>query len=134
MPKTYLNPISIHPPVGAYSHTITVTDMTLVFIAGQVAVDIEGNLVGKGDLGAQTEQVFKNLNAALEAVGATFDNLVKITFYIVNYKRSYRAALLEVYQRYSPENPPTSTLVGVQSLASEDFLIEIEAVAAIDNN
>lgn len=131
MPKTYLNPDTMHLPVGTYSHTISVTDMTMVFIAGQVALDKEGNLVGKGDLGAQAEQVFKNLSAALEAVGASFDNVVKVVIYIVNYKRTDREAVINVYQRYRPENPPTSTLLGVQSLASEDFLIEIEAIAAI---
>lgn len=133
MPKNFLNPDTIHPPTF-YTHVVTVTDSTLVYLAGQVAWDKDGNLVGEGDIGAQTEQVLKNIKAALESVGASFDDIIKTTMYIVDYKTSYRPIIAEVFGRYvNIDNPPPNTLIGVQSLAREDLMIEIEVVAAIDN-
>lgn len=102
-----------------------------VFVSGQVALDANGRLVGRDDLVAQTRQVMKNVEAALQAASASFDDVVKLTIYIVDYKPEYRAPILEVRRQYiSDERLPASTLVGVQALASADFLIEIEAIAA----
>ena len=106
----------------------------LVFISGQVARDKQGNLVGKGDLRAQTVQVFENLKAALAAAGATFNDVMKINWYVKDYKQENLGILREVRTMYvNKDNPPASTLSGVVALAQDDYLIEVEAVAAIPN-
>ena len=79
--KRAYNPSTLPDPSGRYSHIVKVSAQNLLFIAGQVAFDRDGNLVGRGDFRAQTEQVFLNLKAALEAGGASFDDLVKISIY-----------------------------------------------------
>jgi enamine deaminase RidA (YjgF/YER057c/UK114 family) len=110
-----INPPALHSPIGrGYSHAVKV-DRTL-YIAGQVALDAQGNLVGRGDIRAQTEQVFRNLQAVLEACGGSLQDLVKITVYLV---------------RYLGANPPASTLVVVSQLASPDFLVEVEGIAVL---
>jgi enamine deaminase RidA (YjgF/YER057c/UK114 family) len=115
-----------------YTHVVVTSPGRLVFIAGQIARDKQGNLVGKGDLHAQTVQVFENLKAALAAAGATFNDVVKINWYIRDYKPESLAALREVRAMYvNKDNPPASTLIGVAALAQEDYLIEVEAVAAL---
>src|ERR1700724_2338508 len=76
------NPPQIHKPVG-YSHVAEITQGKMIYVAGQVALDASGNLVGKDDLGAQTRQVFANLKTALEAAGADFSNVVKLNYYLV---------------------------------------------------
>ena len=117
---------------AAYTQVVAATGGETVYIAGQVALDAEGNTVGKGDLAAQTQQVMENLRVALEAAGATFADVVKITTYVVGYRPEHRRAIAEVRSRYFPEGkPPASTLVGVQALAGPDWLIEIEAIAVI---
>jgi enamine deaminase RidA (YjgF/YER057c/UK114 family) len=89
--------------------------------------------VGKNDLATQTKQVFENIGLALKAVDATFTDVVKLTYYIVNYKFEYRQTILNVRDKYvSLERPPASTLIGVQALALPDFLIEIEAIAFVE--
>jgi enamine deaminase RidA (YjgF/YER057c/UK114 family) len=128
---------SIQQPEGlskppTYSHVITVSDATLVFIAGQVAYDAQGQIVGKGDVVAQAGQVWENLTRALAAAGATSKDLVKITTFVVGYRTELRQLLGDVRAKYVPgPDLPTSTLVGVAALALPEFLIEIEAVAAI---
>lgn len=122
------NPPTLARPTG-YSHVVDVTGGRTVYIAGQVALDRSGNVVGKGDLRAQTQQVFENLKAALESAGASFKDVVKINTYIVD--MSQVQAMREVRARYFAENPPASTLVQVVRLAREEFLIEIEAIAVV---
>jgi enamine deaminase RidA (YjgF/YER057c/UK114 family) len=127
----FLKPEGIAPGTG-YTHVVVTSPGKLVFVAGQVARDKQGNLVGKGDLRAQTVQVFENLKAALTAAGATFNDVVKINWYIKDYKPESLAALREVRTMYvNKDNPPASTLIGVAALAQEDYLIEVEAVAAL---
>jgi enamine deaminase RidA (YjgF/YER057c/UK114 family) len=119
-------------PGNGYSHVVIVNPGKLVYIAGQVANDKSGNLVGKGDLKAQTTQVFENLKTALAAGGATFDDVVKINLYVKDFKPEMVTTLREVRNAYINMNaPPASTLVGVTSLFREDYLIEVEAVAAV---
>jgi enamine deaminase RidA (YjgF/YER057c/UK114 family) len=125
----YLNPESMHRPAG-YTHVVEVTAGRPVYIAGQVALDRSGALVGRGDLRAQAGQVFENLRAALEAVGAGFDQVVKLNYYLLD--ASQLPAVREVRDRYvNVRQPPASTAVEVRRLASDDFLIEVEAVAVI---
>ena len=127
----FLKPEGIAPGNG-YTHVVVTSPGKLVFISGQVARDKQGNLVGKGDLHAQTVQVFENLKAALSAAGATFDDVVKINWYVRDYNQEKLAALREVRNTYvNKDHPPASTLIGVAALAQEDYLIEVEAVAVL---
>lgn len=131
MPNTFIQPdgLSANP---AYTHVVTSTGGTTVYISGQVAVDASGKVVGKGDLGVQTRQVMENLKLALAGAGATFDDVVKITTYVVGYTPEQRPVIAEARGAYlSAEHPPASTLVGVQALAGPDWLIEIEAIAVL---
>ena len=129
----FLKPDGIAPGNG-YSHVVVTSPGKLVFISGQVARDKQGNLVGKGDLRAQTVQVFENLKAALASAGATFNDVVKINWYVKDFKQENLGILREVRTMYvNKDNPPASTLSGVAALAQDDYLIEVEAVAAIPN-
>src|ERR1700760_1508277 len=91
----FLKPDGIAPGNG-YTHVVVTSPGKLVFISGQVARDKQGNLVGKGDLRAQTVQVFENLKAALASAGATFNDVVKINWYVKDYKQENLAVLREV--------------------------------------
>lgn len=116
-----------------YTHVVASRGERTLHISGQVALDGDGKVVGVGDLAAQTDQVMKNLQTALAAGGATFDDVVKITTFVVGYEPSQRNVIGEVRGKYlSADNPPASTLVGISVLASPEFLIEIEAVAVTD--
>lgn len=101
----------------------------MVFVSGQVANDANGNLVGKGDCRAQADQCFRNIEAALNAAGATMDDLTKITTFLVKLEDypAYAAARLQVF----PENGPASSTVMNTVLVSTDYLVEIEAVAVV---
>lgn len=125
----FLNPPTIHPPRG-YSHVVEVTGGRTVYIAGQVAIDPQGNMVGVGDMRAQTIQVFENIKAALDAVGATFDHVVKVTYYIVDMTQV--PVMREVRDLYlNTQAPPASTAIAVPRLFRPEVLIEVEAVAVI---
>ena len=132
MAKTeYLKPkgLSINP---AYSHVAVASGTRTIYIAGQVAIDEKGAVVGAGDIGAQTEQVMRNLGKCLEAAGASFEHVVKITTYVVNYKPELRAAIGKARSSFFGDRPPpASTLVGVSALAAPEWLIEIEAIAVV---
>ena len=126
----------INPPglvtSPAYTQVVTAKPGTLIWVAGQTAHNAKGELVGKGDLKAQANQVWENVRLALVASGATFKDVVKITTYVVNYKPSMRDDLRAARLRFmGSADPPAATLVGVQSLASEDWLVEIEVTAVI---
>lgn len=127
MQRQVIRTDKVSPPLGSYSHAIQVGD--LLFIAGQVAVDREGKLVGKGDSAAQTRQAMENIQALLEAAGATFENVVKLNIYVTN--MADRDAMGKARLPFLSKPYPTSTLVEVRQLASPDFLVEIEAVAAL---
>ena len=127
----YLKPEGLAPSTG-YSQVVVPRPGKLVFIAGQVANDKQGKLVGKDDLKAQAIQVFENLKAALSAAGATFDDVVKINWYVKGYKPEYLPTLREVRSSFmNKDKLPASTLVGVTALFQEDYLLEIEAVAVV---
>jgi enamine deaminase RidA (YjgF/YER057c/UK114 family) len=116
----------------AYSHVVVAAGARTVYIAGQVAMDGQGNLVGAGDLGAQTEQVMRNLGAALAAGGASFADVVKITTYVVDYKPEMRPVIAKARTPFfAGREPPASTLVGISALAAPGWLIEIEAIAVV---
>lgn len=128
----YLNPSGLCPTFG-WTHVATQSGGKTIYISGQVAVNELGQVVGRGDLSQQTEQAFENIRLALEAAGATFQDVIKTNLYVVNLKPEHVPVIREVRSRYvNAENPPVSTLVGVSALVGEDWLIEIEAVAALD--
>ena len=123
-----IDPPTLPTPPG-YSQLAVVSGGDLIVIAGQVALDVTGTLVGPGDFAAQTEQVFRNLVAALEAVGATASDLVKLTTFVTDL--SQLATFRAVRDRFlDPAHPPASTLVQVPRLFRPEFLIEVEALAA----
>ncbi len=131
MRTRFLNPPTLCPTHG-WTHVVTVTGGKTVYVSGQVSVNERGEVVGKGDLKAQTEQTFKNLEHALAVAGATFNDVVKTNLYVVGLKPEQVPIIREVRARYvNAEHPPVSTLVGVQALVGADWLIEIEAVAVI---
>jgi 2-iminobutanoate/2-iminopropanoate deaminase len=123
----------INPPQLArstqYTHVVETAGDRTVYIAGQAALDAKGELVGEDDFRAQAQQVFENLRTALDAVGADFRHVVKMTTYVTD--MSELAALREVRGRFMPAPPPANTLVQVVRLAREDFMVEIEAIAVL---
>ena len=131
VPRERLNPAGLVRPTG-YSHVLATRGGKQVFVSGQVSLDAEGNLVGKGDLKTQTEMVFENLRKALAAAGATPQDIVKLTTYVVGFKPSDLAILRDVRSRaFGDTALPASTLVGVQALARDGLLVEIEAIAVV---
>ncbi len=127
--RKVIQPKSLSDPRPRYSQGILATGGKLLFIAGQTASDRDGNVVGKGDIEAQTHQVFKNLSAVLKEAGGSLENLVMTTTYITD--REYREGYNRVRMQYYKKNPPTSTLVIVKGLAHPDYLIEINGVAVL---
>jgi enamine deaminase RidA (YjgF/YER057c/UK114 family) len=125
----FINPPALAKPTG-YTHVVVAPDGRTVYVAGQVALDSTGQLVGPGDFRAQAGQVFRNLERALASVGGSPGDMVKTTAFITDLK--YLPALREVRLKHlDPARPPASTLLVVSSLARPDFLIEIEAVAVL---
>ncbi len=125
----FINPPMMASPPG-FTHVVEARGGRTIYIAGQVALDSSGNLVGDGDIAAQAEQVFANLKSALEAVGGTFADVVKLNFYVSDF--SNIGGLREVRDKYvNLDRPPASTAVAVQRLFREQFLIEVDAIAVI---
>jgi enamine deaminase RidA (YjgF/YER057c/UK114 family) len=127
-----INPPELGTPAG-YSQIVDVRAGRIIFIAGQAALDRDGNLVGKNDFAAQAEQVFQNLQVALQSAGCTASNLVKLTVFLrdMNNLSAYRDARNRFFAAVSPPAAPAVTLVEVSRLYGPDFLIEIEAIAAV---
>jgi 2-iminobutanoate/2-iminopropanoate deaminase len=126
------SPKTMPPPTG-YSQIAEVTKGKIVLIAGQVAHDANGNLVGENDFAAQVEQVFKNLDAAVRAAGGTFKDIVKINNYCVaSVDPAALTAFREVRDRYvNTKAPPVSTFVFVSRLVRPGWLFETDAMAVI---
>ena len=123
-----MNPPGLSTPTG-YSHIVSARGGRTIYISGQVAFDAKGQLVGKGDLTAQTKQVFANLDTALKAAGATFNDVVKTNYYLLD--ASQVQVIREVRSQYFTKELPASTLVQVERLANPDFLVEIEVIAVV---
>ena len=118
---------SVHSTVG-YSHAAKAGNT--LYIAGQVAKDVDDNLVGKGDCEAQCNQAFENLKSILAEAGGTLQNIVKMTTFLTDY--SYIEAFRNVRSKYLPEPCPPNTLLIIDSLALPEFMVEIEAIAVLD--
>lgn len=126
-----LNPTGLFRPT-TFSQLAVVSAGKLVMVSGQTARDAQSNLVGKGDLRAQTVQVFENLKIALRSAGADFDDVAKLTTFVVGLKPTDRVMIAEVIAQYFPPGRrPAHTLVGIDALAVEDLLIEVEAIAVV---
>jgi enamine deaminase RidA (YjgF/YER057c/UK114 family) len=131
--KEHINPKSLFAslPFG-FSQVVTSRGGTLVHVSGQTAWDTQRNIVGPGDLAAQTRKALENVRLALKAAGATTADVVRMRIYVVNYKREDVGVITGLLKEFFPaEKPPASTLLGVQSLAVPEFLIEIEVTAVV---
>ncbi|MFJ6633594.1 RidA family protein [Streptomyces sp. NPDC091376] len=135
MAITLVNPGGL-PEVGAYRQVSVATGSKLVFIAGQVAWGPGGDTVGEGDLAAQVERCYLNIGIALAEVGASFDDVAKLTVYVVDWTPDKMPLLMEGITRAAAKlgvTPvPPATLLGVAALDVPDHLVEIEATAVID--
>jgi 2-iminobutanoate/2-iminopropanoate deaminase len=128
------NPEGVYPPVGKYSHVAEVTASKLLFLAGQVSVDVNGDLVGDGDVGAQVRQIYKNIGAVLAGGGATFADIVSINTYVVGRDavQPYLDARTEVFLEIFPgEQFPPNTFLIIDGLLYEEYLVEISVTAAL---
>ena len=129
MTTNFISPATLSKPTG-YSHVAIVAAGKQVHVAGQVALDASGQVVGNGDLGAQAEQVYANLAAALAAAGASFKDVFKLVTYVVNLTPEKAAAIRVVRAKHLGTGPyPASTMVGVTGLVNPDLLVEIEVIA-----
>lgn len=123
-----MNPPGLSTPTG-YSHVVSARGGRTIYISGQVAFDAKGQLVGRGDLTAQTRQVFANLDTALKAAGATFNDVVKVNYYMLD--AAQVQVIRDIRSQYFTKELPASTLVQVPRLANPDFLLEIEVIAVV---
>ncbi|MFF1648865.1 RidA family protein [Streptomyces sp. NPDC058240] len=135
MAITLVNPDGL-PEIDAYRQVSIATGSKLVFIAGQVACDADGATVGEGDLAAQVEQSYLNIGTALAAVGASFEDVAKLTVYVVDWTPDKMPLFLKGVSRAAAKLGVTpvapGTLLGVVALAAPDYLVEVEATAIVD--
>jgi 2-iminobutanoate/2-iminopropanoate deaminase len=117
-------------PLGIYSQAVKAEGNRLLFISGMTARDKGGNIVGKGDIKAQTRQVLENIERILKKAGATFDHIVKVTVYITD--MNHFGEIHEIRAQYFKKDYPASTMVQVSGLVSQDLLIEMDAIALLD--
>lgn len=130
------NPPDVPAPVGMYSHLVRVEAGELLFLAGQVAVDGEGNTIGKGDAGAQTRAAYLHIGRILASAGASYEDIVQVRTYLVGREnlQPYLDARKALFEEIYPDGAfPPNTLVFVEGLFEQDMLVEIEIVAAIPN-
>lgn len=128
--RTNLEPEDLAKPMGPYALGVKVTSGTLVFVSGCVATDRDGQIVGRGDVAAQTRQLMENMKAVLASAGATFKDVVKINNYVTDASQYPKIAAIR--NQYLTAPYPASTLVEVKSLLYPEFLVEIEAIAVVN--
>jgi enamine deaminase RidA (YjgF/YER057c/UK114 family) len=126
-----INPDDLPMP-SAYTHVAVAAGTRLVFVAGQVAEDARGNVVGPGDMAAQARQAFANVGRALAAGGARPDQVAKITIFVAQYQREHLPVIEAGRVALFGEHTPADTLIGVAALSRPDYLIEVDAIAIID--
>jgi enamine deaminase RidA (YjgF/YER057c/UK114 family) len=131
MPLERINPADLATP-QTYAQVIVATGTRLVFVAGQVAEDRHGNLVGEGDLAVQAGQAFDNLGRALAAAGATPAEVAKITIYVVDLRHEHLTAIEAGRVALFGDHKPADTLLGVATLAHAGCLIEVDAIAVVE--
>jgi enamine deaminase RidA (YjgF/YER057c/UK114 family) len=128
-----MNPDTLHHPVGPYSQVGKVTASQYVFLAGQTAIDRNGKIVGAGDFEAQCRQVFANVEAALRAAGGDWGNIVHFTNYLTSRDDlpkfvKYRQG---TFPTMFPQGYPPNTLLFMDRLLRDEFLLEVQAIAAL---
>lgn len=127
----YINPEELHGN-PAFSQAVSVSGRhKTIYIGGQNAVNMQGEIVGKGDIVLQSEQVLANLKAVLKSCKATFDNVIKWTVYIVHGNASQVAFGVFQAEMRTMKNPPIISVMYVSALAHPDFLLEVEAVVVV---
>ena len=132
MPVEFINPEELAEPAG-WTHVVTCDRGKLAFISGMVAVDKEGNIVGKGDLSVQARKTFENLKIALDAVGARPKDLIQMRYYLKDYKVEHLPVIRKARREVlGLEKGPASVLIGVTSLFLDELLVEIEALAVVE--
>lgn len=131
MQKKVMNPTTIAPPISNYSHAvrIEVADTAFIYVAGQVALDPAGKLVGRNDIGVQTEFVFQLLETILHEAGGSLRDVFKANIFVTDMSQFETVAA--VRNRYFAIDPPVSTFVEVSKLVREGLMIEIEVQAAV---
>ena len=131
MPLECIDPDDLATP-QTYSHVVSASGGRTVFVAGQVAEDADGSLVGAGDLGAQARQAFANVGRALAAAGARPEQVARITIYVAGYRPEHIPIIEAGRQALFGDHKPADVLLGVQALSDPAFLIEVDAVAVVD--
>jgi enamine deaminase RidA (YjgF/YER057c/UK114 family) len=132
MAHEHLTPVGLFKPT-VYSQVVVASGRRTVFIAGQVSIDADGNLVAPADLAGQARQAFGNLRTALSGAGASPSDVTKITTFVVGYRPEMLPVIGEARTAlFGSVAPPASTLVGIQALARPEYLVEVEAIAVID--
>jgi enamine deaminase RidA (YjgF/YER057c/UK114 family) len=132
MPKEHVNPASLFPSVQyGFSQVVVASGAKTVFISGQTAWDIDKHIVGR-NLGEQAKQALRNVKTAVEAAGGNLADIVSLRIYIVHHGQQNLEAVGTALRDTFATNPPTSTWIGVASLAVPEFLIEIEATAVLE--
>jgi enamine deaminase RidA (YjgF/YER057c/UK114 family) len=126
-----INPDDLPTP-ASYTQVISATGRRLVFVAGQVADDSEGNLVGAGDLAAQARRAFANVGRCLAAAGARPEQVARITIYVVHHRPDYLPDISAARIAVFGDHKPADVLLGVETLAEPGYLIEVEALAVVD--
>lgn len=129
MTRRHIQPDSVPRPVAEYAQGVEVCGGRLLFVAGQVPLDAAGELVGAGDIRAQTRQVFRNIQAIVEAAGGSMTDIVKLTVFLTD-MNDYQA-FKEVRREFLKPPFPAATLVQVASLVRPEWLVEVEAIAVI---
>ena len=132
MTLTCINPPDIPTP-ETFTHVIVASGSRLVFVAGQVAEDARGNLVGAGDMAAQSRQVFANIGRALAAAGARPEQVTKLGIFVANYRREHLAQIEKGRVALFGDHKPADTLVGVAALSRPDYMLEVDAMAVVDD-
>jgi enamine deaminase RidA (YjgF/YER057c/UK114 family) len=128
------NPADLGAPMGQYTHVTRVKANEFLFIAGMLSGDAQSNVVGEGDFDAQTAQVFRNIEAALRSAGASWKNVVQFTTYLVHSQdiAKFMAFRLREFPRMFPDGVyPPNTLLMVDRLVKEAFLVEVQTIAAL---
>ena len=129
MPREIIQPQGLLDPRPRFAQVTKIGNM--IFVSGQTAMDADGNVVGKGDIDAQSRQVFENIDKCLKAAGATFDHVVKLNVYSTDLD-AHLGTIAKYRQQYFPKEPVASTTVQIPRLVHPDWLLEIEAIAVLD--
>ncbi len=134
MPNQYINPDTLFPSVQyGFSQVVVTTGTKTIYVSGQTAWDAQQKISSAGDLAHQTRQALRNVETALASAGTALTDVVALRLYIVNYQPAQAEAISAALRDFFPaQSRPCSTWVGVSSLASPDFLIEIEATAVLE--